>query len=275
MAIKRNGAVILDDTGKVDWSKISPSFPTITTLTTSVDGACSAGSATPSTLTLSANTLVGTARSFTLQLRGGSIANCPYNCQCQCQCACNCDCSQCGSSCFLAGSPVVMADGSFKAIEDIDVGEFVQGRFGEANRVLALDRPTLGGRSIWCLNGEHWTTDEHTHFTHAGPAAIDLDAHAADAGRWEGVIVEGGKTEVWQRVGFTRTPVKKLQVGDDMVVRHNAHRRLETLERLKYPAGTPLYNLVLGGSHTCYVDGYLVTGWLRDDDFDYAAWQVR
>jgi hypothetical protein len=151
----------------------------------------------------------------------------------------------------------------------------VQGRFGEANRVLALDRPLLGNRPVYCLNGEHWTTDEHTHFTLAGPAAVDLTSHAADKGRRETVIVKGSRTEVWQMVGFSNTPVKKLELGDDMVTVHNGHRRLTRLERQKYSAEMPLYNLVLGGSHTYFIDGYLVTGWLRDDDFDYGTWKAR
>ena len=38
------------------------------------------------------------------------------------------------------------------------------------------------------------------------------------------------------------------------------------------PSDTQLYNLVVGGSHTYHVDGYAVTGWPREDDFDYDRW---
>jgi hypothetical protein len=37
------------------------------------------------------------------------------------------------------------------------------------------------------------------------------------------------------------------------------------------PPETQLYNLVVGGSHTYHVEGYAVTGWPREDDFDYDA----
>jgi hypothetical protein len=38
---------------------------------------------------------------------------------------------------------------------------------------------------------------------------------------------------------------------------------------------TQLYNLVVGGSHTYHVDGYAVTGWPNEDDFDYDLWNLR
>jgi hypothetical protein len=41
------------------------------------------------------------------------------------------------------------------------------------------------------------------------------------------------------------------------------------------PEDTQLYNLVIGGSHTYHVDGYAVTGWPREDDFDYDLWKAR
>lgn len=38
---------------------------------------------------------------------------------------------------------------------------------------------------------------------------------------------------------------------------------------------TQLYNLVIDGSHTYHVDGYAVTGWPKEDDFDYDVWGLR
>jgi hypothetical protein len=50
-------------------------------------------------------------------------------------------------------------------------------------------------------------------------------------------------------------------------------RVLETLEIYDLPPETQLYNLVVDGSHTYYVEGYAVTGWPREDDFDYENWE--
>ena len=52
-------------------------------------------------------------------------------------------------------------------------------------------------------------------------------------------------------------------------------RTVDTLEVYNLPPETQLYNLVVGGSHTFHVDGYAVTGWPREDDFDYDSWTPR
>ncbi len=44
---------------------------------------------------------------------------------------------------------------------------------------------------------------------------------------------------------------------------------IESLEIYTLPADTQLYNLVISGSHTYCVDGYAVTGWPSEDDFNY------
>jgi hypothetical protein len=48
-----------------------------------------------------------------------------------------------------------------------------------------------------------------------------------------------------------------------------------SLETYSLPPDTQLYNLVVSGSHTYHVDGYAVTGFPREDDFDYDAWVPR
>jgi hypothetical protein len=50
-------------------------------------------------------------------------------------------------------------------------------------------------------------------------------------------------------------------------------RIVKTLETYSLPPETQLYNLVVGGSHTYHVDGYAVTGWPREDDFNYDEWK--
>ena len=41
------------------------------------------------------------------------------------------------------------------------------------------------------------------------------------------------------------------------------------------PEDTQLYNLVVDGSHTYHVDGYAVTGWPSENDFDYDTWSRK
>lgn len=178
-----------------------------------------------------------------------------------------------GGSCFLAGTPVIMADGRIKPIEMILPGERVRGRFGEGNLVLGLDRPQLGRRPLYRLNGHHYTTDDHPYWTDKGPVAADPSTMGADWGHYHSVIVAGGRRERWMNVGLTRD-VHLLRIGQRLV-RPAGYDVCHNIEKLDAPPTTQLYNLVLDGSHTYFVDGYLVTGWPREDDFNYDRWEAK
>jgi len=188
----------------------------------------------------------------------------------------------CGSStattevtpCFLAGSLVQMADGSTKAIEEVQVGDRVLGAFGEINDVLALHRPLLGPVATMCnINGEHSTTNHHPHISidrqfYCGDPAL---VSATTYGREHDVIDETGATVKRLLKGLSAGRIQKLETGVNLKTVDGA-RVVATLELYPMPPETQLYNLVIGGSHTYHVDGYAVTGWPREDDFDYDTW---
>lgn len=176
-------------------------------------------------------------------------------------------------SCFLYNALVTMADGTVKFIIDIKVGEYVLGAFGEHNIVLALDHTILSNRFMYDINGEHSTSGEHPHvsvdykFYSPEPEAIYKE--------WGGsnpVILQDGTTEVWTNVGLNQSRVKKLETG---VVLQTVWGGKEVTSIAQYTMSpeTKLYNLVMGGSHTYIVDGYAVTGWPREDDWDYDNWK--
>jgi hypothetical protein len=168
---------------------------------------------------------------------------------------------------------VAMADGSFKAIETVGVGERVLGRYGEANEVLALDRPRLGHRSLYHLNGEHWTTGEHPHWTEEGPMAVDPRELLNDWGFYHPVILADGRVEEWLNTGLAR-PVGTLRIGA-RACHGDGVKEIRSIAVRPAAPELALYNLVLGGSHTMRVDGYLVTGWPQEQDFDYDRWEPR
>ena len=177
-------------------------------------------------------------------------------------------------SCFPAGSLVTMADGTLKAIELVMVGDKILGRFGEVNEVLALERPLLGTRKLVAINGTHWTTDDHPHWTEGGPMVINLPALKAYWGRKIPIILGNGERTEWLNPGLSR-PVGVLVEGMQAIY-NDGLKEIETIHA--YDVGKPeltVYNLVLDGSHTMRVDGYLVTAWPREDDFDYDKWEPR
>ena len=175
--------------------------------------------------------------------------------------------------CFLAGSLVQMADGSQKVIEDVRVGDAILGAFGETNTVLALHRPLLGSALMCKINDEHSTTNHHPHisvdrkFYCGNPALVSGSTY----GHVHKVIDGDGAIVDRMLHGLKKERILQLSVGVELKTVEGS-RTTKTLETYSMPADTQLYNLVVGGSHTYHVDGYAVTGWPREDDFDYDTW---
>ena len=175
--------------------------------------------------------------------------------------------------CFLKGSLVHMADGSTKAIEDVRVHDMVMGAFGEHNQVLFLHRPLLGTSRMCCLNGEHHTTNHHPHvsadqqFYCGDPDAVSTFTY----GRTHAVLDEHGHVVEQMLYGLAKERIRTLEKGVELKT-VGGSTEVVTMDVYSMPEDTQLYNLVVGGSHTYHVDGYAVTGWPREDDFDYDTW---
>jgi hypothetical protein len=189
--------------------------------------------------------------------------------------------NSCGSStsslddmpCFLEGSLVTMADYSTKPIELVCVGDLVLGAFGEPNAVLALHRPRLGEAKMCRINDEHSTTNHHPHigadrqFYCGDPTTVSTQTY----GREHDVLLADGVPGRMFLHGLQRDRILQLHCGVELKTVEGS-RSVRSLEVYEMPPETQLYNLVVGGSHTYHVEGYAVTGWPREDDFDYDAW---
>lgn len=178
--------------------------------------------------------------------------------------------------CFLAGSTIHLADGSTKVIEDVNVGDVLLGAFGEHNPVLALHRPLLGTGKMTKINGEHSTTSHHPHisvdkkFYCQHPDVVENSTY----GKEHEVINADGVLEKRMLEGLKKGRVQTLVEGVELKT-VDGGKPVVTLETYSLGPETQLYNLVMGGSHTYHVDGYAVTGWPREDDFDYDTWTSK
>jgi hypothetical protein len=179
-------------------------------------------------------------------------------------------------ACFPAGTKVHIADGSTKNIEDVQVGDLVIGAFGEHNPVLALQHVLVGNSKMYKINDEHVTTDHHPH------VSLDKKFYTMDIKTIENnvygtnmLVINGeGKPESRHLDGLKKGRVQKLAVGLPLKT-IDGSRTVVKLEEVPMAFDTPLYNLVTGGSHTYHADGYAVTGWPSERDFDYDAWAPK
>ena len=179
-------------------------------------------------------------------------------------------------SCFLAGTPVALADGTTKPIEEVAVGDLVVGAFGEANPVVALQRPLLADSKVCRINDEHTTTTHHPHigsdrqFYCPDPDAIKRVMY----GKTHTIIYGDGSTEERFMTGVNPDRIKKLELGTALQTT-TGPRSITKIEPLPMSSDTQVYHLVVGGSHTYTVDGYAVVGWATETDFDYDTWSAK
>lgn len=174
--------------------------------------------------------------------------------------------------CFLYGTPIVMADNTIKQIQMVKVGEFVLGANGEINEVLALHRPLLGKRQLVYINDDHITPADHPH-TRAdmkGFYSCDPEDMVNGWGHYVDVFTANGR-EQWRNIGISDRHLSTMHVGVELWT-IDGPRVVETMDFIDAPTDTQLYNFVLGGSHTYFANGYSVTGWPNDIDFDYDTW---
>jgi hypothetical protein len=201
----------------------------------------------------------------------GAIFNCNYNVwqsNCNCNCACNCAC------CFPAYSMVRMYDGSYKRIDEIKIGDKVDGGHGLVNNVIAYHEIELGKQPIYTINGRHKTTREHRHYTTEGWAAIDTTAAAPEYVH-EITIDNNGTKEKRKNIKLKYEIVKQLKVGMSLMT-NNGPELIETIEEnWDEDTNQLVYTLVCDGSHAHIVNGVIVSAWARDDDFDYNTWTQR
>jgi len=162
------------------------------------------------------------------------------------------------NKCFIAGTEVLMQDGTWKNIEDVQIDEVLIGKDGSKNQILRLHRPTLGINDHWLPhkqrmvsinNSEFATSEDHMFFTTAGWKAPD--AESCNLVNKHTIAAEG----------FT---VTQLQIGDYIVKDDGNIVEVTSIEFRDDVPELQLYNFWTNGNHTYHVrmkdsqDGMLV-----------------
>ena len=74
--------------------------------------------------------------------------------------------------------------------------------------------------------------------------------------------------------GLKSDRIKEMELGIQLKTVEGS-KEVTYLETYEMAPDTQLYNLVVSGSHTYYVDGYAVTGWPNEYDFNYDTWEIK
>jgi hypothetical protein len=162
-----------------------------------------------------------------------------------------------GNSCFTGDTRITLPDGSERPVALIRKGDFVLGRSGQSNRVIGIERPLLGGRKLYALNGGvPFVTAEHPFLTAAGWKAIDPEATAAENPK---LVV--GRLEV--KDVLLKLQTCAVPVGPSGSSGESIEVVLESIPLVSMNArhadpATPLYNLLLEGDHAYFANGLLV-----------------
>jgi len=143
--------------------------------------------------------------------------------------------------CFVAGTLITMADGSTKAIENVDLGEIVLGKDGAHNTVLEFLRPTLGetGATMMAFNGgTPFMTSDHP---------VWVREHG-----WRSFDPEMTYSKYKMTVG-------RYQVGDVVETQDGAGFAIVSIEEYQdQDHDQTIYNFALNGNNTYIANGLVV-----------------
>ncbi|MFM4974004.1 Hint domain-containing homing endonuclease [Aeromonas rivipollensis] len=155
-------------------------------------------------------------------------------------------------SCFVAGTRILMADGSERPIETLQAGERVLDQHGQSNRILAVERVILGNRRLYGLNRlPPFFTAEHPFLSTRGWVAISPAMTRAEQPT---LAVQPLFTGMRILCG----PAAVALTGNLALAAQPAELLVESLYWVDSPPTTALFNLILDGSHSYIANSLIV-----------------
>ncbi|MDM5093196.1 hypothetical protein [Aeromonas rivipollensis] len=155
-------------------------------------------------------------------------------------------------SCFVAGTRILMVDGSERPIETLQAGEQVLDQHGQINRILAVERVILGNRRLYGLNRlPPFFTAEHPFLSTRGWVAISPAMTRAEQPT---LAVQPLFTGMRILCG----PATVALSGNLALAAQPAELLVESLYWVDSPPTTALLNLILDGSHSYIANSLIV-----------------
>jgi len=148
--------------------------------------------------------------------------------------------------CFTRGTKILMANGEYKNIEDVAIGEQVRGLDNAVNTVINFIRPELGHRKLVSIN-------------HSSPFMTDDHPVYVLPGVWKSC--DPVKTQQKYEI-FKDQALGQLTVGDAIATSDEkgllSWRNVESLEIVAGYENMQVYNFELDGNHTYIAENFVV-----------------
>lgn len=142
--------------------------------------------------------------------------------------------------CILRGTPITLADGKIKPIEELKVGDEVMGNTGVA-KIKAKSRFTQEVDYMYSINGgKAFFTIEHPILTPKGWKSIDPTITS----------VKDSKTII----------IGALQVGDEVMLKDNKTLKVKSIEKVTITEQPDAYNLSVDGDGSFIANGFIMKG---------------
>jgi hypothetical protein len=166
-------------------------------------------------------------------------------------------------TCFPAGSQVLMADGTTKNIEDVQVGEMLATINGESVACVKKDVTILGFRDMVEFDDESlmWS-EEHAFWTKDADGNQWWWSFSPDQWRFE---VEEGVIG-----GLEDNYTIRTGEGFEFATVNGWERKTPRVTKQKYGFETPLYLPVTNGA-PIIVNGYVVGAGVNEAGYDYKS----
>lgn len=144
--------------------------------------------------------------------------------------------------CLVKGTPIKMADGTTKAIEDLKVGEEIKGNHGAA-KIIALSRFTQQQDRMFSINGDKaFFTVEHPVLTPKGWKSVDS-------------LITSVKSDA--------KIIGTLRVGDIILLEDGKQLPVTSIEEKLIDGGVDAYNISVDGDGSFIANGFIMKGFKK------------
>ncbi len=139
-------------------------------------------------------------------------------------------------TCFVGETPVTMADGTVKRIDELQIGDAVRGRSG-INHVLRTTVHTTDETLYGFNGGKAFVTGGHPFWTQDGWKAVDPSLTAKE---------------------YHNVTTAKLEVGDTLFLDDGATLVIASIDQDNSGGMQQVFNPVMNGDNTYYANRFLV-----------------